>query len=114
MMTHVERITPVFKLNLRLTTMLKFGLCDYSDAYILVKGKLTVVGAGEIPAAIQVDGNNKQAIFENCTTFTDCITEMNNTHVDNAKDLDVVMPIYNLIEYQKYATFYTSFAEMSL
>ena len=113
-MTHVEHITLIVKLNLRLTSMLKFSLCDYSDAYILVKGKLTVVGAGAIPAVTQVDGNNKQAIFGNCTTFTDCITGINNTQVDNAKDLDVIMPIYNLIEYQKYATIYTSFTEMRL
>ena len=45
-----------------------------------------------------MDKNNKQAIFKNCTPFTDCITETNNTKVDNAKDLDVVMPMYNLIE----------------
>ena len=61
---------------------------------------MTVVGAGADAAAITTDRNNRQAIFKNCALFTDCITEINNTHVDNAKDLNVVMPMCNLIEYR--------------
>ena len=75
--------------------MLKSRLLDYSDAYILVSGTI-IVGAGADAEAIAADRNNKQAIFKNCTLFTGCI---NNTQVDNAKDLDVVMSMYNLIGY---------------
>ena len=67
--------------------MLKSSLCDYIDAYILVKG------------TIDVNTANKKVIFKNCAPFTNCISEINNTQVDNAKDIDTVMSIYNLIEY---------------
>ena len=43
--------------------------------------------------------NNIQVLFKNCAPFTDCISEVSNTQIDNAKDIDVVMPMYNLIEY---------------
>ena len=79
------------------TTMLKSSLCDYSDTYILVKGTITVNNT----AAAGTDANNnyKKVKCKNCAPFTNCISEINNTQVDNAKDLDIVMPIYNLIEY---------------
>ena len=79
------------------TTMLKSSLCDYSDVYILVKGTITVNNT----AAADADANNtnKKVILKNCTPFTNCISEINNTQVDNAKDIDIVMPMYNLIEY---------------
>ena len=78
-------------------TMLKSSLCDYSDAYVHVKGTVTVNNT----AAADVDANNtnKKVIFKNCAPFTKCISEINNTNVDNAKDLDSVMPMYNIIEY---------------
>ena len=76
------------------TTMLKSSLCDYSDAYILVKGTITITGAGDDAAARQAG-----VVFKNCAPFTNCISEINNTQVDNAKDIDIVMPMYNLIEY---------------
>ena len=81
------------------TTMLKSILYDYSDAYILVKGRISITGAGYNAAARQTDERNKGVIFKNCTPCTNCISEINNTQIDNAKDLDVVMPTYNLIEY---------------
>ena len=84
------------------TTMLKFmpfSLCHYSDAYILVKGTITIAGAGDDAAARQADERDKGVVFKNCAPFTNCISEINNTQVDNAKDIDIVMPIYNLIEY---------------
>ena len=81
------------------TTMLKSSLCDYSDAYILVKGTITITGAGNDAAARQADERDKVVIFKNCAPFTNCISEINNTQIDNAKDVDVVMPMYNLIEY---------------
>ena len=81
------------------TTMLKSSLCDYSDAYILVKGKITIAGAGADAAARQADERNKGVIFKNCAPFINCISEINNTQIDNGKDIDIVMPMYNLIEY---------------
>ena len=62
--------------------MLKSSLCDHIDACILVSGTITVIGAGADAAAIAA--NNKQAIFKNCALFAGCITEINNTQVDNA------------------------------
>ena len=77
--------------------MLTSSLCDYSDSYILVKGTIAVNNT----AAADVDANNtnKKIIFKNCAPLTNCISEINNTQVDNAKDIDVVIPMYNLIEY---------------
>ena len=75
------------------------NLCDYSDADIPAKGTINLAGQGADAAAIQTDQNNEKVIFKNSTLFTDCITEINNTQVDDAKGLDVVMLMYNLIEY---------------
>ena len=82
------------------TTMLKSSLCDYGDAYILAKGKTIITGAGDDENARRMDERNKSVIFKNCAPFINCISEINNTQVDNAKDIDIVMPMYNLIEYQ--------------
>ena len=71
--------------------MLQSSLCEYSNAYILVKGIITLIGQGADAAEIQADRNNKQVIFKNSAPFTDCITEINNSELDNAKCLDVVM-----------------------
>ena len=79
------------------TTMLKSSLCDYSDAYILVKGTISVTNAAADGAA--ANKINKKVIFKNCAPFTNCRSEINNTQIDNAKDIDIVMPMYNLIEY---------------
>ena len=79
--------------------MLKSSLCDYSDAYIHVKGKMTITGAGDNAEAREADERNKGAVFKNCAPFTNCISEINNTQVYNTKDIDIVMPMYNLIEY---------------
>ena len=79
------------------TTMLKSSLCDNSDAYILVKGTITVNNTAAQGAA--ANNTNKKVIFKNCAPFTNCISEINNTQIDNAKDIDIVMPMYNLIEY---------------
>ena len=80
------------------TTMLRSSLCNYCDAYILVKGKTTIIGAGDDAAARQADERDNGVAFKNCVPFTNCISEINNTHMDNAKDIDIVMPMYNLIE----------------
>ena len=79
------------------TAMLKSSLCGYSDAYILVKGTITIAGAGADAAARQADERDKGVAFKNCAPFTNCIIEINNTQVDNAKDIDIVMSMYNLI-----------------
>ena len=79
--------------------MLKSSLCDNSDACILVSGTIIVAGAGADDAVIATDRNNKKVIFKNCASFTDSITKINNTQVDNAKVLDVVIAMYNIIEY---------------
>ena len=81
------------------TTMLKSSLYDYSDAYNLVKGIITITGAGADAAARQADERDKDVAFKNFAPFINCISEINNTQVNNAKDIDIVMPIYNLIEY---------------
>ena len=81
------------------TTMLRSNLCDYADLYILVKGTITITGAGDDAAARRADERNKRVTFKNCAPFTKCISIINNTDIDNAHDIDIVMPMYNLIEY---------------
>ena len=79
--------------------MLMSSSCDYSDAQILVQATITVFGAVADDAAKATDRNDKHPKFKNCAPFADCISEITNKLVDNAKDLDVAMPMYNLIEY---------------
>ena len=79
--------------------MLRSSLCDYSDAYIFVIGKITITGAGDDTVARQTDERDKGVAFKNCSPFTNCISEINNIQIDNAKNIDIVMPMYNLIEY---------------
>ena len=95
-----SRGTSNFNIQIKFkTTMLKSSLCDYSDVYILVKRRITITGRGADVAARQADERDKGVAFKNCVPFTNCIGEINNTQVDNAKDVDIVMPMYNLIEY---------------
>ena len=77
--------------------MLKSSLCDYSDPYILVKGTITVNNTAAQSAG--ANNINKKVIFKNCAPFTNCISEINNTQIDNATDIDIVMSMYNLTEY---------------
>ena len=79
------------------TAMLRSSLCDYNDPYILVKGNISVNNT----AAEGADANNtnNNVIFKNCAPFTNCISKINNTEIDNAECIDIVMPMYNLIEY---------------
>ena len=71
------------------TRVLKPNLCDYAEAYILVDG--TIRGTG--------DDNNTRLALKNCAPFTKCNLEINDEHIDTAENLDIVMPMYNLIEY---------------
>ena len=85
--------------------MLRSSLCGYADAYILVNGIITITGddgvgiAGDDDAAKQLDERNKGVIFKNCVPFTKCISRINGTEIDNAQDIGIIMPMYNLTEY---------------
>ena len=79
------------------TSMLRTILCDYSDAYILVKRNMTVNNTLDVGAA--ANNTNRKVIFKNCAPFSNCISKINNTEVDNAEYIVIVMPMYNLIEY---------------
>ena len=79
--------------------MLRSNLCDYADSYILVDGRITITGAGDDGAARRADERDKRVTFKNCAPFTQCISRINNTEIDNAKDIDIVMAMYNLIDY---------------
>ena len=81
--------------------MLKSSLCDYGDTYIFVKGTITITGAGTDPALRQADEGDEEVIFKSCSPFINCQIEINNTETDNAQDIDIVMSIYNLIEYRE-------------
>ena len=75
--------------------MLRSDLCDYTDVYILVNGTITV--AGNQPR----DRQNRPLILKNNAPFASCITRINNELIEDADDLDIVMPMYNLLEYSK-------------
>ena len=77
--------------------MLRSSLCDYSDAYILVKGNIAANNTAA--AGADVNNNHKKVIFKNWAPFTHCISKTNNEQIDNAELIDIVMPMYNLIEY---------------
>ena len=75
------------------TTMLRSNLCDYADSYILVKETITITGAGANADAERADERDKGVTFKNCAPFTKCISRINNTGIDNAHDIDIVMPM---------------------
>ena len=77
------------------TSMLRSDLCDFSDAYIVVKGEVTVTGVSNNSK------KNRPLAFKNNPPFTNYISKINNVLIDNAEDLDVVMPMYNLLECSK-------------
>ena len=74
--------------------MLRSDLCDYSDAYIVLKRTITVNNPDNAKG-------NKAVTFKNNAPFINCISKINGAKIDNAEDLDVVMPMYNLLEYSK-------------
>ena len=73
--------------------MLRSDLCDFSDAYIVVEGTITLEGDNN------ANKQNKNLAFKNNAPFINCISKINGVQVDNAGDLEVVMPMYNLLEY---------------
>ena len=76
------------------TPMLRSNLCDFSEAYIVVKGTITVTEPDNAK-------RNKSVAFKNNEPFINCISKINGVQFDNAEDLDVVMPMYNLLQYSK-------------
>ena len=76
--------------------MLRSDLCDFSDAYIVVKGRIAVTGTSN------KSRKNTPLAFKNNKPFISCISKINDTLIDNTEDLDVVMSLYNLIEYSKH------------
>ena len=81
------------------SSILRSNLCEYPDSYIIVKGIITITGAGDDAAARQADERDKVVTFKDCAPFTKCISRINNTDIGNAHDIDIVMPMYNSIEY---------------
>ena len=77
------------------TSMLRSGLWDFSDVYIVVGGDITLEGNND------ANKRNKNLAFKNNAPFIYCISKINGVKIDNAEDLDVVMPMYNLLEYSK-------------
>ena len=76
------------------TSMLRSDLCAFSDAYIVVKGVIPVTYPNNAK-------RHKAVTFKNNAPFINCISKINGVKIDNAEDLDVVMPMYNLVEYSK-------------
>ena len=77
------------------TSMLRSDLCDFNDVYIVVEGDMTLEGNND------ANKRNKNLEFKNNAPFINCISKINGVKIDNAEDLDVVMPMYNLLEYSK-------------
>ena len=71
------------------TKVIISNLCDYSDTYVLEAGNITATGSDV----------NTRVVFINCAPFTKCIAPINDENTDNADNLDIIMPVYNLIEY---------------
>ena len=78
--------------------MLRLDLCDYSDAYIVAKGTIDLLAA----ASNENDKAQKNVIFKNSSPFRSCKTKTNSTFIENAVDLDIVMPVLNLLEYSQH------------
>ena len=82
------------------TPMLRSNLCDYSDGYILVKGTITVNGVVH-GAENEILRRNRPLILKNNAPFVSCMTKINNEFIEDAEDLDIIMPMYNILEYSK-------------
>ena len=75
------------------TAMLRSSLCNYGEAYIIVKRNITVNNTAA------ANNTNKKVMFKNCAPITNCMSKINNTQIDNTEYIDIVIPMYNLIEY---------------
>ena len=74
--------------------MLRSSLCDYSEAYIIAKGTISIE---RVAASEPADNNDKEVVFKNCSPFTDYLSEINNTQINNAKNIDGIMSMYNIL-----------------
>ena len=79
------------------TSVLRSDLCDHSDAYIASTGRIDRLDA----AANENDKAQKNIVFKNDVPFRSYVSKINSTLIDNAEDLDIVMPMYNLLEYSQ-------------
>ena len=99
------------------TIMLGSNLCDDADTYIPAKETIANNGAGDNDAEKRLDERNKGVIFKNCAPFTKCITRINGTEIDNAQDIDLVMPIHTWLNIeiiiQKYRGLYSNITKMN-
>ena len=91
------------------TSMLRSDLCDFSDAYIVVEGDIILTKADRRGF---IDTRNRFLAFKNNAPFTNCISKINDVLIDNSEDLDIVMPMYNLLEYSKNYRKTTKFLEL--
>ena len=98
-MTLVKRITINSQIKFK-TSMLKSSVFDYNDAYILAGGTITITWGGADDTAKRADQREKGVIFKNDSSFTDSISKITSTQTDNAKDIDFLMSMSNLIEYR--------------
>ena len=73
-----------------MTTMLRSDLCDYADAYTLVKGRITITGVGDNADSRRADERNKSVVFKNCVPFTKCISRINNIDIANAPKISIL------------------------
>ena len=98
----VNSLSNAYNENLYLKLMLRSNLCDYSDAYILVKGTITVTAPGANNDVNNIRGKrNRPLILKNNAPFVSCITRINGELIEDAYDLDTVMSMYNLLEYSR-------------
>ena len=117
-MINQKKITILIKKIRIKTSMLRSNLCDFSDAYIVVKGNVTVnkktftvddiealnntaANAAATNTANDNSFGEKKLVFKNNAPFINCISKINGAKIDNAEDLDLVMPMYNLLEHSK-------------
>ena len=98
-MINQKKITALMKkVELKCQPMLRSDLCDFSDAFIVVKGDITVTSPNN---ANKKQTKKKSVIIKNNAPFISCVSKINGIKIDNAEDLEVVMPMYNLLEYSK-------------
>ena len=83
------------------TPMLRSNLCDYSDAYILVKCTIMVTAPGANDANNITDKRNRPLILKNNVSFVSCITRINGELIEDVDDLDIVMSMYNLLKFSR-------------
>ena len=96
-MNHVEHKTYNTASQIRFkTSMLRSSLCDYSDAYILLKENIAVANIAATGQAANND--DKKELFKNCASFISCVSRINKKQIEDAQYVDLIIPMYNLIE----------------